>query len=107
MGLLWYPVRTYTNYSLKVDWMMPGDDNGGVFIGFPDPLGDPWDPVNPAHEIQIDATDADPSRTTGSVYSFQAPEHRRRGTPRSTRPARGTPTRSACTASGSRSGSTA
>src|SRR4029453_5094225 len=24
-------------------------------------------------EIQIDATDADPSRTTGSVYSFQAP----------------------------------
>ncbi|HCT76324.1 MAG TPA: hypothetical protein DGG94_15470, partial [Micromonosporaceae bacterium] len=73
MGLLWYPVRTFSNYSLKVDWMMPGDDNGGVFIGFPDPLGDPWAPVNVAHEIQIDATDADPSRTTGSVYSFQAP----------------------------------
>ncbi len=73
MGLLWYPVRTFSNYSLKVDWMMPGDDNGGVFIGFPDPLGDPWGPVNAAHEIQIDATDADPSRTTGSVYSFQAP----------------------------------
>jgi len=73
MGLLWYPVRTYSNYSLKVDWMMPGDDNGGVFIGFPDPLGDPWAPVNVAHEIQIDATDADPTRTTGSVYSFQAP----------------------------------
>jgi type 1 glutamine amidotransferase len=73
MGLLWYPVRTYANYSLKLDWMMPGDDNGGVFVGFPDPLGDPWNPVNQAHEIQIDATDADPSRTTGSVYSFQAP----------------------------------
>jgi type 1 glutamine amidotransferase len=73
MGLLWYPVRTFSNYSLKVDWMMPGDDNGGVFIGFPDPLGDPWGPVNAGHEIQIDATDADPSRTTGSVYSFQAP----------------------------------
>ena len=73
MGLLWYPVRTYANYSLKLDWMMPGDDNGGVFIGFPDPLGDPWNPVNQGHEIQIDATDADPSRTTGSVYSFQAP----------------------------------
>jgi type 1 glutamine amidotransferase len=73
MGLLWYPVRTYSNYSLKVDWMMPGDDNGGVFIGFPDPLGDPVNPVNLAHEIQIDATDADPTRTTGSVYSFQAP----------------------------------
>ncbi|GIH09035.1 hypothetical protein Rhe02_71020 [Rhizocola hellebori] len=73
MGLLWYPVRTFSNYSLKLDWMMPGDDNGGVFIGFPDPLGDPWGPVNAAHEIQIDATDADPTRTTGSVYSFQAP----------------------------------
>jgi hypothetical protein len=73
MGLLWYPVRTYSNYSLKVDWMMPGDDNGGVFIGFPDPLGDPWNPVNLAHEIQIDATDADPNRTTGSVYSFSGP----------------------------------
>ena len=73
MGLLWYPVRTFANYSLKLDWMMPGDDNGGVFIGFPDPLGDPWNPVNQGHEIQIDATDADPSRTTGSVYSFPAP----------------------------------
>ena len=73
MGLLWYPVRTYSNYSLKLDWMMPGDDNGGVFIGFPNPNGDPWNPVNLAHEIQIDATDADPTRTTGSVYSFQGP----------------------------------
>ncbi|GAA1865936.1 ThuA domain-containing protein [Asanoa iriomotensis] len=75
MGLLWYPVRTFSNYSLKVDWMMPGDDNGGVFIGFPDPVGDPWNPVNQGHEIQIDATDADPTRTTGSVYSFQGPNY--------------------------------
>ncbi|WP_225947174.1 ThuA domain-containing protein [Plantactinospora soyae] len=74
MGLLWYPVRTFGNYSLKLDWMMPGDDNGGVFIGFPDPQGDPWRPVDTGHEIQIDATDADPSRTTGSVYSFKAPD---------------------------------
>ncbi len=77
MGLLWFPVRQYSNYSLKVDWMMPGDDNGGVFVGFPDPAGDPWGPVNAAHEIQIDATDADPTRTTGSVYSFQAPNSAR------------------------------
>ncbi|RKR92021.1 PKD domain-containing protein [Micromonospora pisi] len=74
MGLLWYPARTYSNYSLKVDWMMPGDDNGGVFIGFPDPQGDPWKPVSDGHEIQIDATDADPTRTTGSVYSLKAPD---------------------------------
>ncbi|WP_407561879.1 ThuA domain-containing protein [Streptomyces sp. 184] len=74
MGLLWYPVTRFGDYSLKVDWMMPGDDNGGVFIGFPDPQGDPWQPVDLGHEIQIDATDADPSRTTGSVYSFAAPD---------------------------------
>ena len=75
MGLLWYPVRTFSDYSLKLDWMMPGDDNGGVFIGFPDPLGDPWNPVDEGHEIQVDATDADPTRTTGSVYSFQGPNY--------------------------------
>ncbi|MDH2427346.1 ThuA domain-containing protein [Sphaerisporangium sp. TRM90804] len=74
MGLLWYPVSTFGDYSLKVDWMMPGDDNGGVFIGFPDPRGDPWKPVDQGHEIQIDATDADPSRTTGGVYGFKAPD---------------------------------
>ncbi|GHJ49552.1 hypothetical protein Cs7R123_68940 [Catellatospora sp. TT07R-123] len=74
MGLLWYPVRTFSDYSLKLDWMMPGDDNGGVFIGFPDPQGDPWNPVNLGHEIQIDATDADVTRTTGSVYSLKAPD---------------------------------
>lgn len=74
MGLLWYPVTPFANYSLKADWMMPGDDNGGVFIGFPDPQGDPWKPVDLGHEIQIDASDGDPTRTTGSVYSFQAPD---------------------------------
>ncbi|WP_063910128.1 ThuA domain-containing protein [Herbidospora yilanensis] len=74
MGLLWYPVSTFADYSLKADWMMPGDDNGGVFIGFPDPQGDPWKPVDQGHEIQIDATDADPSRTTGSVYGLSAPD---------------------------------
>ncbi|SMC49657.1 ThuA domain-containing protein [Kibdelosporangium aridum] len=74
MGLLWFPVRQFSNYSVRLDWMMPGDDNGGVFIGFPDPQGDPWRPVSAGHEIQIDATDGDPTRTTGSVYSFRAPD---------------------------------
>ena len=57
--------------------MMPGDDNGGVFIGFPDPQATRGGRSNAAHEIQIDATDADPTRTTGSVYSFQAPNSAR------------------------------
>ncbi|GAA4973698.1 ThuA domain-containing protein [Actinoplanes utahensis] len=69
LGMLWYSAKSYTNYSLKLDWRMAGDDNSGVFIGFP-PSSDPWSAVNNGYEIQIDATDA-ADRTTGAVYSFQ------------------------------------
>ena len=69
LGMLWYSGKSYTNYSLKLDWRMAGDDNSGVFIGFP-PSSDPWSAVNNGYEIQIDATDAT-DRTTGAVYSFQ------------------------------------
>ncbi|MDD9207254.1 DUF1080 domain-containing protein, partial [Georgenia sp. 10Sc9-8] len=55
MGLLWYP-EEFESYSLKMDWMMAGDDNSGVFVGFPDPGNDPWIAVNQGYEIQIDAT---------------------------------------------------
>ncbi|GIE74748.1 glycosyl hydrolase [Actinoplanes philippinensis] len=70
MGLYWYSAKQFTNYSLKLDWKLAGDDNTGVFLGFP-PSSDPWSAVNNGYEIQIDATDA-ADRTTGSVYTFQA-----------------------------------
>ncbi|WFE66022.1 ThuA domain-containing protein [Micromonospora sp. WMMD714] len=70
MGLYWYSARQFTNYSLKLDWRMAGDDNSGVFIGFP-PSTDPWSAVDNGYEIQIDATDA-ADRTTGAVYTFQS-----------------------------------
>ncbi|MER6511783.1 ThuA domain-containing protein [Nonomuraea sp. NPDC001636] len=71
MGLLWYKAKEYTtSYSLKLDWKLAGDDNSGVFVGFP-PSTDPSSAVNNGYEIQIDATDA-PDRTTGSVYGFKA-----------------------------------
>ncbi|MEU4569992.1 ThuA domain-containing protein, partial [Micromonospora sp. NPDC023956] len=70
MGLYWYSAKQFTNYSLKLDWRMAGDDNSGVFIGFP-PSGDPWSAVNNGYEIQIDATDA-ADRTTGAVYTFKS-----------------------------------
>lgn len=70
MGLLWYSAKAFTDYSLKLDWKLTGDDNSGVFLGFP-PSDDPWSAVNNGYEVQIDATDAD-DRTTGSVYTFQA-----------------------------------
>ncbi|PYF99426.1 protein of unknown function [Georgenia satyanarayanai] len=69
MGLLWFP-DTFENYRLTLDWKVAGDDNSGVFIGFPEPGDDPWVAVNEGYEIQIDATDA-PDRTTGAIYLHQ------------------------------------
>ncbi|HEV6951730.1 MAG TPA: family 16 glycoside hydrolase [Promicromonospora sp.] len=69
MGLLWHPDELQ-EYSLKLDWKMLKDDNGGVFVGFPDPGDDPWVAVDNGYEIQIDASD-EPDRTTGSIYTFQ------------------------------------
>jgi type 1 glutamine amidotransferase len=70
LGMLWYDARQFTNYSLKLDWRTAGDDNSGIFIGFP-PSNDPWSAVNNGYEIQIDATDA-ADRTTGAVYTFKS-----------------------------------
>ena len=70
MGMLWYSAKELRSYSLKLDWRLPGDDNSGVFVGFP-PSSDPNSAVNNGYEIQIDATDTS-DRTTGSVYGFKA-----------------------------------
>ncbi|WP_432123489.1 ThuA domain-containing protein [Streptomyces sp. S1] len=71
MGLLWYAGKEFTgDYSLKLDWKAAGDDNSGVFIGFP-ASDDPWTAVNNGYEIQIDATDA-ADRTTGAVYGYRS-----------------------------------
>ncbi|MGW4565883.1 ThuA domain-containing protein [Streptomyces sp. NPDC004561] len=70
LGLLWYTPSGFGSYSLKLDWKAAGDDNSGVFVGFP-PSDDPWSAVDNGYEIQIDATDV-PEKTTGSVYGFQS-----------------------------------
>ncbi|HEX6022724.1 MAG TPA: family 16 glycoside hydrolase [Solirubrobacter sp.] len=73
-GLL-YTKRDYeAPYSLKLEWMMPGDDNSGVFVGFPD-TGANTDQtaIDQGEEIQIDATD-NPAQTTGAIYLEQAPD---------------------------------
>ncbi|MDX3378778.1 ThuA domain-containing protein [Streptomyces sp. ME02-6991-2A] len=70
LGLYWYQAKEYTSYSLKLDWRQSGDDNSGVFVGFP-ASDDPWSAVNNGYEIQIDATDT-PDRTTGAVYGFKS-----------------------------------
>ncbi|WP_405687779.1 ThuA domain-containing protein [Streptomyces sp. NBC_01387] len=70
MGLLTYQAKELGSYSLKLDWKMTGDDNSGVFVGFPE-SDDPWSAVDNGYEVQIDATDA-PDRTTGAVYTFKS-----------------------------------
>jgi type 1 glutamine amidotransferase len=70
LGMLWHSAKEFRSYSLKMDWRLAGDDNSGVFIGFP-ASNDPWSAVNNGYEIQIDATDA-ADRTTGSVYGYKA-----------------------------------
>ncbi|MGP3976464.1 ThuA domain-containing protein [Streptomyces sp. 8N114] len=73
MGLLWYAAREFGSYSLKLDWKMAsagGDDNSGVFVGFP-ASDDPWSAVEKGYEIQIDASDVE-EKTTGAVYGFQS-----------------------------------
>ncbi|NUT27186.1 MAG: DUF1080 domain-containing protein [Streptomyces sp.] len=76
MGMLWYAGSGFGSYSLKLDWKMAGDDNSGVFVGFP-PSDDPWSAVNNGYEIQIDATDA-ADRTTGAVYGFKSADLKKR-----------------------------
>jgi hypothetical protein len=72
LGLLWHG-SAFSSYSLRVDWKVAGDDNSGVFIGFPDPGDDPFVAVNQGHEVQIDATD-DAGWTTGALYGVDAPD---------------------------------
>ncbi|MDQ0765214.1 ThuA domain-containing protein [Streptomyces canus] len=79
MGMLWYAGQSFGAYSLKLDWKMAGasgDDNSGVFVGFP-PSDDPWSAVDNGYEIQIDATDV-PEKTTGSVYGFRSADLEKR-----------------------------
>lgn len=78
LGLLWYDDEPFDSpLTLKVEWMIPGDANSGVFVGFPAVGNDPFVAVERGYEIQIDPTDS-PASTTGAIYSFQAAEQARR-----------------------------
>ncbi|MFC8195371.1 ThuA domain-containing protein [Streptomyces sp. NPDC057298] len=79
LGMLWHTDAVPGSYSLKLDWKMAsasGDDNSGVFVGFP-ASDDPWSAVDNGYEIQIDASDA-ADRTTGAVYSFRSADIKKR-----------------------------
>ncbi|MEO3818453.1 family 16 glycoside hydrolase [Plantactinospora sp. B24E8] len=80
LGMLWFPVRGYGDFSLKLQWRddAPGDGraNSGVFVRFPQPHQHPqesrpeWVAIKYGHELQIfDRTDGDEYKS-GSVYGF-------------------------------------
>ncbi|MFH8344522.1 OmpL47-type beta-barrel domain-containing protein [Streptomyces sp. NPDC018045] len=80
MGMLWFPRRTYDDFSLRLrfrdDAPGTGHANSGVFVRFPYVYDHPeeprpeWVAVKYGHEIQIlDRPDGDLYKT-GSVYGF-------------------------------------
>ena len=89
LGMLWYPVKAYGDFRLKLEFREgrtdAGFSNGGVFVRFPDPraerteacskFGDAateeaWVAIYCGHEIQLyDGPDGE-TRKTGSIYTF-------------------------------------
>ncbi|MFR9779128.1 OmpL47-type beta-barrel domain-containing protein, partial [Micromonospora sp. MS34] len=80
LGMLWYPVSAYGDFSMKLQWRddAAGDGraNSGVFVRFPDVRNHPaesrpeWVAIKYGHELQIlDRTDGDQYKS-GSVYGF-------------------------------------
>ncbi|GFJ76310.1 OmpL47-type beta-barrel domain-containing protein [Phytohabitans houttuyneae] len=80
LGMLWFPVREYGDFSLKLQWRddAPGDGrvNSGVFVRFPQVHQHPQEPrpewvaIKYGHELQIfDRADGDMYKS-GSVYGF-------------------------------------
>jgi choline dehydrogenase-like flavoprotein len=77
LGLLWYSVAQFRDFELSVDWRITQTgDNSGVFIRFPDPIGDPFNAVREGYEVQIDDL-ANPDgamiHQTGAIYDVQPP----------------------------------
>ncbi|TDE09156.1 family 16 glycoside hydrolase [Jiangella asiatica] len=75
MGLLWYDEQTFSDYVMRVDFRVQAPtDNAGVFVRFPGPQGDPWNPVNEGYEVQIYEGTDDPLTRTGAIYTFAPAE---------------------------------
>ena len=72
LGVLWYKAAQFRNFELTVDWRVTKkSDNGGIFLRFPDPAGDPNVPIIAGYEVQIDDTGAPDGAAihkTGSIY---------------------------------------
>ncbi|MHC5905116.1 OmpL47-type beta-barrel domain-containing protein [Streptomyces sp. S6] len=80
LGMLWFPQRTYGDFSLRLQWRddAPGTSNAnsGVFVRFPwvhDHPEEPrpeWAAIKFGHEVQVFDSPTGDMYKTGSVYGF-------------------------------------
>ncbi|MEU0410738.1 family 16 glycoside hydrolase [Streptomyces griseorubiginosus] len=80
LGMLWFPERTYGDFSLKLQWRDDapgtGNANSGVFVRFPwvhDHPEEPrpeWAAIKYGHEVQVFDSPSGDMYKTGSVYGF-------------------------------------
>lgn len=80
MGMLWFPERTYGDFSLKLQWRDDAagttNTNGGVFVRFPQVHDHPeetrpeWVAIKYGHEIQVFDSPTGDMYKSGSVYGF-------------------------------------
>ncbi|MFH8973651.1 OmpL47-type beta-barrel domain-containing protein [Streptomyces sp. NPDC017890] len=80
LGMLWFPERTYGDFSLKLQWRDDapgtGNANSGVFVRFPQVHDHPeesrpeWVAIKYGHEIQEFDSPSGDMYKTGSVYGF-------------------------------------
>ncbi len=82
LGMLWCDQPIAGDFTLKLEWRLRrGDENSGVFVGFPDPTRLGYDnthyvAVHRGFEVQIDnlaRDEGDPIHLTGAVYGISAP----------------------------------
>ncbi len=74
MGLLWYSARSFRDFELRLDWRTSDiGDNSGVFVRFPDPMGDPGVAIEHGYEIQINDDPVRDPQTSGAIYGVRAP----------------------------------
>ncbi|MFI8090121.1 OmpL47-type beta-barrel domain-containing protein [Streptomyces sp. NPDC086080] len=80
LGMLWFPERTYGDFSLKLQWRDDAPDTGnansGVFVRFPQIHDHPeeprpeWAAIKYGHEVQVFDSPSGDMYKTGSVYGF-------------------------------------
>jgi PKD repeat protein/type 1 glutamine amidotransferase/glucose/arabinose dehydrogenase len=92
LGMLWYPVKPFGDFRVKLEFREGrtdgGHSNGGVFVRFPDPriplaerkdqcartgaaaTSPAWVAIFCGHEIQLYDGQGGETRKTGSVYTF-------------------------------------